>query len=286
MLIDDDNTTNISTDYPNATGHNDGNDEQQPLEECGNMIIMALAYAQRTGDDAWLASHYNILRQWNEYLVQEALIPANQISTDDFAGSLANQTNLAIKGIIGIEAMAQIANRTGHATDGANYTNIAHNYISQWQTLSLAAGANPPHTTLSYGNDSSFGLLYNLFSDRELGLQLVPQSVYDMQSAFYPTVALEYGVPLDSRHTYTKSDWEIFCAAIASEGTKELFIDDLAKWINQTPTQMPFTDLYDAVTGNYPQGVVFAARPVVGGEFALLALNGAPTNGFVPVAGS
>ena len=49
---------------------------------------------------------------------------------------------------------------------------------------------------------------------------------------------------------------------------------------------MPFTDLYDAVTGNYPQGVVFAARPVVGGEFALLALNGAPTSGFVPVAGS
>jgi len=29
-----------------------------------------------------------------------------------------------LKGIIGIEAMAQIANRTGHAVDGANYTNM------------------------------------------------------------------------------------------------------------------------------------------------------------------
>ena len=48
------------------------------------------------------------------------------------------------------------------------------------------------------------GLLYNLFSDRELGLNLVPQSVYDMQSAFYPTVEEEYGVPLDTRHDYTK----------------------------------------------------------------------------------
>lgn len=141
----------LGASYPNATGHNDGNAEQQPLEECGNMIIMALAYAQRANDDAWLETHYAILRQWNEYLVEEALIPMNQISTDDFAGSLANQTNLALKGIIGIEAMAQIANRTGHAADGANYTDIAHSYITQWQTLGVAANATPPHTTLNYG---------------------------------------------------------------------------------------------------------------------------------------
>ena len=50
------------------------------------------------------------------------------------------------------------------------------------------------------------GLLYNLYCDRELGLNLVPQWVYDMQSAFYPTVANTYGVPLDTRHTYTKSE--------------------------------------------------------------------------------
>lgn len=114
-------------------------------------VIMALAYAQRTNDNAWLASHYSILRQWNEYLVEEALIPANQISTDDFAGSLANQTNLAIKGIIGIEAMAQIANRTGNTADGVNYTNIAHSYVTQWQTLGTDTTATPPHTELNYG---------------------------------------------------------------------------------------------------------------------------------------
>ena len=48
------------------------------------------------------------------------------------------------------------------------------------------------------------GLLYNLYGDAELKLGLVPQSVYDMQSAFYPTVELEYGVPLDTRHNETK----------------------------------------------------------------------------------
>lgn len=167
---------------------------------------MTLAYAQRANDDAYLAQHYDILKQWTGYLVAEALIPQNQISTDDFAGSLANQTNLALKGMVGIEAMAQIANRTGHATDGANYTSIAHSYISQWQDLGIAHDANPPHTTLAYGMNNTYGLLYNLYGDRELGLELVPQSVYDMQSTFYPTVFNEYGVPLDTRHNYTKGE--------------------------------------------------------------------------------
>jgi hypothetical protein len=48
------------------------------------------------------------------------------------------------------------------------------------------------------------GLLYNLFADAQLGLNLVPQSVYQMQSDFYPTIANTYGVPLDTRHTLTK----------------------------------------------------------------------------------
>ncbi len=260
----------LGSHFPNATGHTDGKAEQQPLEECGNMLIMTLAYAQRTGDNAYLAQHYAILRQWNEYLVQEALIPANQISTDDFAGSLAyviflsksllrtsftnlqmcrNQTDLALKGIIGIAAMAQIANRTGHTADGANYTNIAHNYISQWQNLGIAKNANPPHTTLAYGMNNTHGLLYNLYCDRELGLGLVPQYVYDMQSAFYPTINGKYGVPLDTRHNYTKNDWEMFCAAVASPSTRDMFISDIATWIGQTPTNRGFPDLYDVNTG-------------------------------------
>ena len=73
----------------------------QQLEESGNMVIMTLAYAQRTNDTAYLTKHYETLKGWTAYLVEDSLIPSNQISTDDFAGSLANQTNLAIKGIIG-----------------------------------------------------------------------------------------------------------------------------------------------------------------------------------------
>ena len=79
----------LGSSYPNATGHPDGKDEYMPLEECGNMLIMTLAYAQRAQDTDYLTQHYKILNQWTGYLVEEALLPASQISTDDFAGPLA-----------------------------------------------------------------------------------------------------------------------------------------------------------------------------------------------------
>ena len=66
--------------------------------------------------------------------------------------------------------------------------------------------ADPPHTTLAYGMNDTHGLLYNIYGDRELGLDLVPQSVYDMQSNFYPTIEEQYGVALDTRHDFAKRE--------------------------------------------------------------------------------
>lgn len=66
----------LGSSYPNATGHPLGNDEMQPLEECGNMLIMTLAYALSGETNvSYLAQHYDILKQWTGYLVAEALIP-------------------------------------------------------------------------------------------------------------------------------------------------------------------------------------------------------------------
>jgi len=48
------------------------------------------------------------------------------VSTDDFAGTLANQTNLAIKGIIGIRAMGLMANVMGNTADEQNFTVSIH----------------------------------------------------------------------------------------------------------------------------------------------------------------
>ncbi|OKL58620.1 hypothetical protein UA08_06168 [Talaromyces atroroseus] len=263
----------LGSHYPNATGHTDGNDEQMPLEECGDMLIMSLAYYLASKDIDFLNSNYKLLDQWTQFLVDEALYPANQISTDDFAGSLANQTNLAVKGMIGIKAMSVIASATGDSSSASNYSSIASDYITQWQTLGINSAANPPHATLAYGSDDTWGLLYNLFGDKELGLNLVPQSVYDMQSDFYQTVNAQYGVPLDTRHSYTKADWEAWVASISNETTRDMFYSDLAKWINETPTNHALSDLYDTVSGDYPDGIFFINRPVMGGVFAQLVLD-------------
>jgi len=256
--------------FPNAVGYPQGNDEWMPLEECGNMVIMTLAYAQRAGDTAYLERHWPLLDRWAQYLVADALIPAEQLSTDDFAGALHNQTNLAIKGIIGLKAMSDIARRTGRHDD---YGSVADDYLARWRGLATNAAATPPHTSLNYGNSSSYSLLYNLYADRLLGLGFVGRDVYDMQSAFYPSVALDFGVPNDSRHRWAKTDWALFCAAVASEATRDLIHGLVARWIGETPIAVPFTDIYDAGTGGINDAPQFKARPVMGASFALLALE-------------
>jgi hypothetical protein len=262
----------IGFHYPNATGHATEQTQEMPLEESGNMLILSLAYAQKTNDTAFLTQHYALLHQWTSYLISNTLIPATQQSTDDFAGSLANQTNLALKGIIAIRAMSAIANLTAHPTDSSNFSQIATSYITTWQTLGLNTASSPPHSTLAYNNASSHGLLYNLYADALLQTHLVPRAVYEMQSAFYPTIAEAFGVPLDTRHGWAKNDWEMWAAAVAGESTRTEMVARLAKWIGETSTGSPATDLYEAATGGYGP-VPFAARPVVGGWFALLALG-------------
>ncbi|KAG7096816.1 hypothetical protein E1B28_004225 [Marasmius oreades] len=258
----------IGSSYPHATGHNDGRDEAMPVEESGNMVIMALSYAQKTGDNSHLTTYRSLLAQFTDFLITDSLIPANQISTDDFAGPLANQTNLAIKGIIGIKAMSVIASRLGDTNGANNYSSIAADYVTRWQ--GFAKSKTGPHLTLAYNNDASWGLSYNLYSDKLLKLNLFPQSIYDLQTAWYNTVSQQFGVPLDTRHTYTKSDWEIYTAGlVTSTSTRDLFISRVRSYAASGKNNVPLSDWYETTNG-VSQG--FRARPVVGGHLALLVL--------------
>jgi hypothetical protein len=119
------------------------------------------AYYQLTNDDEWLVKHYVILKQWAGFLVDDGLIPAEQLSTDDFAGTLANQTNLALKAIVGIGAMAEIAHKSGYKEEGESFRNIAEQYVDHWIGFSLSESRN--HTKLAYQLHDSWGTLYNLF---------------------------------------------------------------------------------------------------------------------------
>jgi len=51
----------------------------------------------------------------------------------------------------------------------------------------------------------------------------------------------------------------MFCAAIADTNTTSMFIRDVAKFINQTPTSGPVSDLYDVRNAEYAPNVVFVS---------------------------
>jgi hypothetical protein len=138
-----------------------------PVEECGNMIFMALAYSHFTDNVKYLESHYKILKQWAWYLIEYGLIPATQgsllvmmpalttVSTDDFAGALANQTNLALKAILGIRAMGDIAALTGHDKDSREFLDIGVNYMKNWEKYAFEENAT--HAKLAYQLPNSWG---------------------------------------------------------------------------------------------------------------------------------
>ncbi|OBT51683.1 hypothetical protein VE04_08350 [Pseudogymnoascus sp. 24MN13] len=251
---------------------------------------------------SWLKKSYRLWKQWTEYLVDEALIPTNQLSTDDFAGWLANQTNLALKGIIGIRAMSGLSEAVGETKDAAYYREVSEDYIEKWQDYGVSKDGT--HAKISYTWYGSWTTIYNLFADsllcfhlpdttsslmglKESGTQkpigkgrkggsrtaFIDEKIYKMQSDWYHNVMQKYGLPLDSRHLYTKSDWQFFAAAVASKKVRTEIVESIALWVNETVTDRPLTDLYETEgEGDFP-GPHFFARPVVGGHFAFLALE-------------
>ena len=233
--------------YPNATGRPDGGGEPQHLEESGNMLIMTLAYAQRTNDIDYVTQNYDLLKKWADFSVGVALIPNGENSTDDFAGPGANQTDLAVKGIIGLGAFSQLANLTGNDADAQNFSSIASDYVSRFPALAYTADGT--RATYFYNNQDSWGMLYNLFADKMLALNLFPQSLYDLQSSWYSQHMGTYGLQLKWDQPYTKSDWEMWVASWASDDVKTSLHQKLATWINETPTNRPMGDLYNVEGG-------------------------------------
>lgn len=250
-----------------------------PVEEAGDILIMTLAYYQLTKDVDWLTKHYAILKQWAGFLIDDGLIPAKQLSTDDFAGTLANQTNLALKAIIGIGAMSEIARASGFDEEGSSLRSVAEKYVGQW--IEFAVSQDHTHTKLAYQLDNSWGTLYNLFGDRLLNLKLIPKWIYELQDKFYPTVANKFGVPLDSRHTWAKTDWQMFAAGAAlTIDTRDLFLNKLVNYLKANKVNAGFPDLYETETGDFPGRspsstwrIEFINRPVSGGHFSILALD-------------
>jgi Glutaminase A six helical-hairpin domain/Domain of unknown function (DUF5127)/Domain of unknown function (DUF4964) len=259
----------LGSSYPNANGHNDGNEEDMPVEESANMLIMAAAQLAHAGS-GFASAHYRILKQWADYLVDNALDPGYQNQTDDFTGFIAHSANLALKGIVAIGAMSQIATAAGDTADASHYLGIARDYIAQWQTK---ATDTTGQLKLAYDRPGTWSLKYNGFSDALLGLNLIPASVTAEEGAWYLAHRNQFGVPLDLRHSYTKADWALWTAAWQHDhpAVRDAFINDVYDFVTSSVSRVPFTDWYDTISARQNG---FQARPVIGGMFSLLALRG------------
>jgi hypothetical protein len=245
--------------YPQANGQTYGGD--MPVEECGNMLILTTAIAQVEGNAGYAEKHWQVLSIWADYLLQNGLNPENQLCTDDFAGHFAHNTNLSVKAIMGIAGYGKLADMLGKKDIAEKYTAQAKEMAAKWVEMAN----DGDHFRLTFDQPGTWSQKYNLVWDKILSFNMFDPAVAQKEISYYLTKQNTYGLPLDNRKTYTKSDWIIWTATLANDQeTFRKFIDPLHKNFNESPTRVPMTDWYETTDAKQ---VGFQARSVVGGYF-------------------
>ncbi len=252
--------------YPLANGQTYG--EDMPVEECGNMLILTAAIAAVDGNAAYARTHWTVLTTWVEYLKEHGFDPENQLCTDDFAGHLARNTNLSVKAIMGIASYGYLAGQLGDRKTETEYLALARELAQKWMVM--ANKGDHYALTFNQNDGNTWSQKYNLVWDKLLKLDgsgepIFPPEVARREVAYYLTKQLPFGLPLDSRRTYTKSDWIIWTATLADRPSQfDAFVEPILKFVNESPDRIPLSDWHETTDGRH---VGFRARSVVGGYF-------------------
>ena len=257
--------------YPLVNGQVYGGNQlkyQMPVEECGNMLVMETNVALTTKSTEFALSHVETLEKWCKYLIEFGADPGNQLCTDDFAGHLEHNCNLSLKAIMGLRGMAIIMEMSGNNEKADFYKAQAEKMAENW--LETAVDENG-ESLLAFDRPNTFSMKYNMVWDRVWGTGLFSQEFMDRELKNNIKYFNKYGMPLDSRADYTKSDWLVWVASMASDKKVfEEFIAPLWSAYNDTSTRVAMTDWYDTKSGNM---VEFKHRTVQGGLFMKILME-------------
>ncbi len=259
--------------YPLLCGQVYGGNQlhmQMPVEECGNMLIMVATTAIAENDVSFASAHWETLSQWVQYLLTYGEDPDNQLCTDDFAGHLAHNCNLSLKAIMGVACFGLLSRMRGEEQNAETLLARARQMAASW--VSRAANGDGSYR-LAFDQPHSYSMKYNAVWDKLFGTDIFPSDVLEgeVQSNFSHFNA--YGMPLDQRAAYTKSDWILWTATMLREREDfERYMAPLWEAYHHTAHRVPMTDWYDTVTAEHHQ---FQNRTVLGGLFIkLLAESG------------
>lgn len=247
--------------YPRANGQNYG--EDMPVEEAGNMILLTTAISVVEGNADYAKKHWNTLTTWADFLLEKGLDPDNQLCTDDFAGHLAHNANLSIKAILGVAGYGKMAEMLGE-------TEIAKRYISEAKEMAKAwvkMADDGDHYKLAFDRPGSWSQKYNLVWDKLFDMNIFPEGIAENEIPFYLKRQAEhkYGLPLDSRKDYTKSDWILWTACLSPDNnTFQQFVTPVYRYADETVSRVPISDFHDT---NDSKMQNFKARSVVGGYY-------------------
>src|SRR5579875_704548 len=153
--------------YPLANGQVYGGGEkteenQMPVEETGNLIILTNALAHAENSAAFAQKYWPLLTKWAEYLKEKGMDPENQLSTDDFAGHLPHNTNLSIKAIEALGSYAQLAQMLGKTKEALAYRKLAQQMAAKWKDMAF----DQDHYKLAFDQTGTWSQKYNLVWDR------------------------------------------------------------------------------------------------------------------------
>lgn len=224
-------------------------EKQMPVEECGNMLIMEATVAIAEKDVSFAASHMDILEQWVKYLIENGRDPENQLCTDDFAGHLAHNCNLTLKAIMGLACYGLLRGMMGKKREQNKYLAMARDMAKDW--AERAANGDGSYR-LAFDRPGTFSMKYNIVWDKLFGTGVMPRTVVESEVASYRRRANRYGLPLDNRQPYTKSDWLVWTATLAeSRDDFEALIEPMWQAFHSMPARVPMTDWYWTVTGDH-----------------------------------